>query len=75
MLETPKVMTPDGAQLRSLPMMRKRWFQYDLVTVDEFIRLYGREAYRNAPRSAVIKDGKRKMFTRQYCMELGSGHG
>lgn len=47
-----------------------RAINLDVVGPKEFIARFGREAYRNLPRTALIRHGHRKAISATYAMDL-----
>jgi len=43
----------------------------DVISVSDFIKKFGREAFRSVPKSAFVKNGKRKALPHSYIVEAG----
>lgn len=63
-----------GSMIRGMrpraPDMRNEAFMRGCVTVREFIAVHGSAEYRKIPRSAIFRQGHRKLITRQYAEGL-----
>jgi hypothetical protein len=67
-------LNPNGKEEGSRPRgwhphARSRRYDLDLVSVDQFIKRFGRAKYRSLPREAFYRDGHRKGIKFQYAME------
>lgn len=54
-------------------IVRKRssyTLQSEVIGPQQFISIYGREAYRRVPTAAILRDGHRKGIALDYCQNL-----